>query len=92
LPGPARPGPAALGVENNAVQQLVPHPVLERAGPRPNRIIGLTAAVGRLHERQCRKAGMDGDLTDPAGKARLPAAPAPWRGRRGPCRRRSHPS
>ncbi|ONG58905.1 hypothetical protein BKE38_01500 [Pseudoroseomonas deserti] len=48
-----------------------------RAGAGPNRatrIIGLTAAVGPLYERQCREAGMDDYLTKPVDKALLLAA------------------
>ncbi|WP_160000227.1 response regulator, partial [Roseomonas sp. 18066] len=48
-----------------------------RAGDGPNkatRIIGLTAAVGPLYERQCREAGMDDYLTKPVDKALLLAA------------------
>lgn len=45
-----------------------------RAGDSPNRttrILGLTAAVGPVYERQCRDAGMDDYLTKPVAKAAL---------------------
>jgi CheY-like chemotaxis protein len=45
-----------------------------RAGESPNRetrIIGLTAAVGPIYERQCREAGMDDYLSKPVGRAAL---------------------
>jgi CheY-like chemotaxis protein len=45
-----------------------------RAGDSPNRatrILGLTAAVGPVYERQCREAGMDDYLTKPVAKAAL---------------------
>jgi len=63
-----------------------------RLGEGPNhatRIIGLTAAVGPVYERQCREAGMDDFLTKPIDKAALLNAlpltldPAPLASRRG---------